>query len=63
MLVAVVVIGFLLLVVGCADVLMRCVALRAVRFSSNQNHDLPGALPHLFKKNERKHAKHAIWDL
>ena len=51
--VAVVVVGFLLLVVARADVLM-CSDADALRlfmsFSSNPNHDLPGALPQLLKK-------------
>ena len=47
--VAAFVIDFLLLVAGCADVLMCCGWLRGqlVSFSSNQNHDLSGALPQL----------------
>ena len=62
--VAMVVVGFLLLLAGCADVL-RCVALSRglfVRFSSNQHHDLARALPQLpnLTKRWEKVQKHDL---
>ena len=57
--VAVVVVGFLFLVVGCAVVLMRCVVARAVdEFLFEPNHDLAGALPQLpISKKKKKNRK------
>ena len=66
--VAVDVAGFLLVVVGCAEVLC-CDADASrrgpfMRFSLNQNNDLAGVVPHLpILKKKRQNPQNAIWDL